>query len=424
MIEVRNLNVELGGERIIENANLTVEPGEIVVLSGPNGGGKTTLLRTILGVIPNYIPGKVYGEVSIDGVDPRRDPEKIKRIVQGTQQDPVAQVVGPTVLAEAALTPSLWGMGRRDVLERAYHSMRLLGIHHLAGRPVHRLSSGELMKTALAGVLSVKPRYLLLDEPSSHLDTSSSKILSHLITELRKQGLGLLIASHDKNIHELADQCYTVNRRISDGCAEGPHLPKKHTVKQRNNGIVVEVRNLWVRYPGSDDWALKDVSLRVHEGEMIALLGPNGSGKTTLLLTLAKVLGPGKGQVTVKQDPALLPPDPLLLFSRGTLRDEAERMRLEPPAWAKPVLDKPLLRASGGEQRLAALALIVMSGKRLLLLDEPTIGLDPWNRRRITETILELNDIGYTIIFATHDAGLAMLADRVYEFMDGRVKEA
>lgn len=424
MIEVRNLNVELGGERIIENANLTVEPGEIVVLSGPNGGGKTTLLRTILGVIPNYIPGKVYGEVSIDGIDPRRDPEKIKRIVQGTQQDPVAQVVGPTVLAEAALTPSLWGIERRDVLERAYHSMRLLGIQHLAGRPVHRLSSGELMKTALSGVLSVKPRYLLLDEPSSHLDTSSSKILSDILRELRKQGLGLLIASHDKNIHKLADQCYTVNRRISDGCAEGPPLPEKPTLKQGNNGIVVETRNLWVKYPGTNNWALKNVSLRVYEGEMIALLGPNGSGKTTLLLTLAKVLGPSKGQVTVKQDPALLPPDPLLLFSRGTLRDETEQMPLKPPAWAEPVLDKPLLRASGGEQRLAALALVVMSGKRLLLLDEPTIGLDPWNRRRITETILELNNDGYTIIFATHDSGLAGLADRVYEFIDGRVKEA
>lgn len=424
MIEVEGLRVWLDDRIVVDHASFTVEPGSIVVLSGPNGGGKTTILRVLMGIIPNYLPGRVEGRILVDGVDPLRDPRAIRRILQGTQQDPVAQVVGPTVFAEAALTPSLWGLSRGEVLQRAQRALMLLGIARLAGRPVHRLSTGELVKTALAGVLSGEPRYLLLDEPSSHLDPPSARSLQLILEELRRRGLGLLVASHDKRIHEMADKCYTVRVSLTEGCARGPPLPMKPPPAKRGGGAVVRVEGVWARYPGSSRWALRGASLEAGRGEIAALLGPNGSGKTTILLVLAGILSPSRGRVVVGEKPALLPPDPLLLFSRGTLRDEAQALGGDPPGWAEKIIDKPILKASGGEQRLAALALVALSGRRLLLLDEPTVGLDPWNRRVIAEAILSLRSEDYTIVMATHDEELAGLADKIYTVREGRVSQA
>ncbi|MCE4600497.1 MAG: ATP-binding cassette domain-containing protein [Desulfurococcales archaeon] len=425
MIKVDDLTVEYeGGVVALRNVSLEAGPGEITVLSGPNGGGKSTLLRVISGVIPHYIKARVEGRVRVDSVDPLRDPHGLKRILQATQQDPTAQVVGPTVYSEAALTPSLWGLPPGEVRERALEALETHGILHLRERPVHRLSSGELMRTALAGVTSVKPRYLLLDEPTSHLDEKGVDSFLESITRLREEGMGIVIASHNPRIHRIADKCYTIKVELREGCIEGPPLPERKRVPQgvTRGEPVITLESVSASYPGAEEPALRDASLRIHRGEMVSLVGPNGSGKTTLLYTIAGILKPSRGTVRVAEKPALLPPDPLLVFSRGTLRDELKALNTEwVPDWASGLVDKPLLRMSGGELKLASLALVAASGRRLLLLDEPTEGLDPWNRARLAEALMDLAEKGYTVVYATHDRGLAGLADRVFRVSGGVV---
>ncbi len=403
------------GYTALIDAFLTSNEGEVTVLAGPNGGGKTTLLRVLLGIIPHYIKASVKGKVEVDGIDPVRDPQGLRRIIQGTQQDPYAQVVGPTPFLEAGLAPSLWGMPRSEAVERARRALELVGLEGLKNKPVTRLSTGQLVRVGLAGVFSIEPRYLLLDEPTSHLDSEASTRVRSIVLKLKGKGVGLIIATHDTSMWSIADKCYTINRGVREGC---PSPPRKtiHRDKNPEGPLILRLEDIWASYPGGEP-VLKGVSLEASRGEMIAITGPNGSGKTTLLLVIAGILSPVKGSIRRKEKPVILPPDPLLLFSRGTLRDELAGR--DPPTWAKSILDKPLLRASLGEIRLAALALIASSKKQLLLIDEPTVGLDPWNKWSIIEALVDLSEEGYTIIYATHDEDLSQIADRRYRLRDG-----
>ncbi len=424
MIRVEGLRVTFpDGYTALEDATLTVEPGEIVVLAGPNGGGKTTLLRAIAGIIPNYIKASVEGRVEVDGVDPRRDPQSVHQLLGVTQQDPVAQVAGPTPLLEAGLALALRGTPRQVLLERARRALSLVGLEGLEHRPVTRLSTGQLVRTGLAGVLSGGPQYLLLDEPTGHLDSRGSSAIVRILQELRRRGKGVVVASHDPRVWALADRCYTVKRSLTEGCPSLPTLPEKSPETMNGGRVVLELMDVWASYPGEPP-VLRGVSLEARSGELTAIMGSNGAGKTTLLLVASGILKPSRGRITVREKPALLPADPLLLFSRGTLREELEERSGRVPKWALSVADKPLLKASGGELRLAALALIVGSGRRLLLVDEPTVGLDPWNRRSIAEVLLGLAGEGYAVVYTTHDAELASLADRVYVVEGGVARRA
>ncbi|MEB3846437.1 MAG: AAA family ATPase, partial [Desulfurococcales archaeon] len=274
----------------------------------------------------------------------------------------------------------------------------------------------------LAGVLSGDPQYLLLDEPTGHLDSQGSRVLADILRELRARGKGVVVASHDSRIWALADKCYTVNRSLAEGCPGLPSLPERPP-GSINGGVVLELRDVWASYPGGPP-VLRGVSLEARGGELTAITGPNGAGKTTVLLVASGILKPSRGRITLREKPALLPADPLLLFSRGTLREELKEQGRRVPQWALGVADKPLLRASGGELRLAALALVAGSGRRLLLVDEPTVGLDPWNRRSIAEVLLGLAGEGYAVVYTTHDDELASLANRVYVVEGGVARRA
>ncbi len=417
MIRVSGLTVIYqDGYRAIEDVELSVEPSSIVVLAGPNGGGKSTLLRVIAGIIPHFIPARVTGEVSVDGVNPLADPRPVWRILQATQQDPKAQVAGPTVYSEAALTLSLWGVPQQFLRRMALEALDSVGMLAHRDRPVHSLSMGELSRTALAGVLAPSPRYLLFDEPTSHLDPPAAKALGEILELLAARGHGLLIASHDPRVWSLATECYTLHARIRPGCPSLPSTPKALSPAAGEKAL--EIRGAWARYPGQEGWALRGASLEARQGELVALLGPNGGGKTTLLLVAAGIIRPRRGTVWMRHEPGLLPPDPLLLFSKATLAEEASGPL---PAWANGLAGRPVLRLSGGELRLAAIALLLSRGRRLLLLDEPTTSLDPWNRKRVLETLQDLARQGYAIVYSTHDPVAADAASTVYRVEEGRV---
>ncbi len=352
------------------------------------------------------------------GVDPARDPAGVASHVQLALQDPRVQVLGSTVLHEASLTLLLRGVPAGEALERASMALDAVGLKGLEDRATHRLSTGQLARTALAGTLAPEPTHLLLDEPTSHLDPHAAELLLEILENLARRGRGILAASHDPRLWRRSTECYTLAKRIKPGCPREPPPPTPRRRKIGRRRVLV-LERVWARYPGSPDWVLRGVNLEARDGELVALVGPNGGGKTSILLAATGLLRPQHGRVSTHVEPVLLPPDPLLVFSRGTLRGELESLGLEPPPWALGILDKPLLRASGGERRLAAIALIVSSGRRLLLLDEPTDWLDPWWRRRIIGLLQDLASSGYTVVYATHDALAAGAADRVYRVEAG-----
>jgi len=418
MIQVENLRVVYpGGREPLKRVTLESPPSSITVVAGRNGSGKSTLLLAVRGLIPHVVEARVEGRIRVYGRDPARDPEAVSRLVQGTLQDPKVQVVGPTVLAEAALPLVVDGAPREKILERARWALETVGLAGLEERPTHRLSSGQLARTGLAGVLSPAPRHLALDEPSSHLDDEAADILLDIIKSLTRRGTGVLAASHDPRLWEAADRCYTIEAgEAREGCPRPPEPPSRPRRGSPTGGVAAMLRGAWARYPGSGDWALRGVDVEAREGELVVLYGPNGGGKTSILLALAGLLPLARGERRVSSKPGLMPADPLLVFSRGTLRGQAGSV----PSWAGHLADKPIYTLSGGERRLAALAVVVSTGRRLLLLDEPTDWLDPWWRTVIVDLLADLASRGYTVVAASHDKGLLHVADRVYRVEGGR----
>ncbi len=425
MIEARRLTVTYpDGTRAVDGVDFAAPPGRLVVVAGPNGGGKTSLLLALSGLAPHVVEARVEGEVRVYGVDPRVEPWKAWRLVQATVQDPRAQVLAPTVLLEAALSLFLRGAPPQEALQAARRALEEAHAAHLADRPTHRLSMGELSRVALAGAISPRPRHLLLDEPTSHLDPEAAEAVTGLLRGLAVRGAGVVAASHDPRLWEAADECVTLDRgRVREGCPRAPAAPRPAPPRRPQGRVSLRLMGVWARYPGAREPALRGVDLEAREGEMVALVGPNGGGKTSILYAAAGLLPPEKGSVWRLHTPALLPPDPLLVFSRGRLRDELERLASpRVPGWAQGLLDKPLLRASGGERRLAAIALLAASGRRLLLLDEPTDWLDPWNKQAVLEALRSLAGQGYTILYSTHDPAAAQAADRAYRVEEGRAE--
>ncbi|MEB3774563.1 MAG: ABC transporter ATP-binding protein [Desulfurococcales archaeon] len=236
-----------------------------------------------------------------------------------------------------------------------------------------------------------------------------------VIEILKRKGIGLLIATHDSRIASISDRSYIVRKTIR----KGVYVYKPSVTRGERRPGVVSLRAIGVdvAYPGSDP-ILRDVNVEARSGELVALIGPNGCGKTTLLRLLSGIMKPLKGRVVARGRRAYLPSNPLLVFSRPTLRDEVDA----PPSLpVEDLLDRPIMSLSSGETQLAALAVIVSSGARILLLDEPTHALDPLNKDIVLNTLSNLADDGYTIIAASHDKLLASIADTVYRVECGGV---
>ncbi len=418
-VELRGVTVTYpdSAEPAVRNIDLTLMPGELIVLTGPNGGGKSTLLGLISGYIPTVKRARVEGEVRVCGRNPAL--QSVADCVQQMQQDPKLQVIGPTVFLEAAATPLLMGLPRSEVEKRAWTALRKLGIEDLHYRSTHTLSGGELQKTGFAGVYSASPTFLVLDEPTSYLDRPSRRLLLEILKVLKREGVGIIIAEHEPSILELADKIYIINGTIEEGVFRGstPQLWKRRPKRHSTGDIVLEVENLTIKYPGSRKPAVLSANIRAERGNIIALVGPNGGGKSTLLNAIAGIIEPTNGRIVLKEKPVLLPQDPLLLFSKPTLREEASSPL---PEWASEIADRPILTLSYGQLRLASLALVISSGRALLLLDEPTSGLDPDNSSLIWRILAGLADEGRTIIVATHDERAELYADRVY-YVEGSV---
>lgn len=238
------------GTLALDSVSLEAGGGEIVVVAGPNGGGKTTLLELIAGLIPHVVEAWVEGSVRVYGVDPTRDPAGAAFHVQLALQDPRAQVLGSTVIHEASLTLLLRGRPQGEALEKARRALAAVGLEGLEDRPTHRLSTGQLARAALAGTLAPEPSHLLLDEPTSHLDPQAAESLLSILRGLAREGHGILAASHDPRLWAIADECYTLARRIRPGCPREPPAPSR---RSRGGGgrRVLALEGVWARYPGS-----------------------------------------------------------------------------------------------------------------------------------------------------------------------------
>jgi energy-coupling factor transport system ATP-binding protein len=442
----------------LRDVSLTVEPGELVLLAGGSGSGKSTLLRAAAGLVPHFHGGTFAGHVRTGGLDTREHgPAELAAVAGTLFQDPETQVVMGTVRAELAFPLENLGWAAPAVARGVEEAALALGVAGLLDRPTHELSGGELQRVALAAALAGRPRLLLLDEPTSQLDPVAGDELLGVLRRLNEEwGTAILLAEHrlerclpaadrivelraGRLIADEAPRTWLAGTRatpaarmfalagletvplsvkearrepeIAEVAARGnePQAPHRAAFARRRErrAAALAVEDVWLELREGPA-VLRGVTLHADEGEAIALMGRNGAGKSTLLKAIAGVLAPTRGRIRAPATALLTqhPGDHLLRDTIGAHLPDSELAARHPRD------------VSGGERQRSALELILRAPANVLLLDEPTRGMDPARRDALVARLREREGV---VIVATHDAEFAAaFATRVILLGDGR----
>ena len=423
----------------LDGVTLDLDPG-LTLVAGPSGGGKSTLLRVLNGLVPHFHGGRIKGHATVAALDVVATPTReLARRVGFVFQDPELQAVYDTVEREVAFGLENLATPRQDIRRRVEEALDEVGMSALRHRRLKTLSGGERQRVALASVLAMRPHTVVLDEPTSQLDGDGASRLLAAVRSIAAAGRTVVIAEHRVDrLLPFAGAVLTVEQGRVHRHAS-PAQPV-HATAQSHRGGAAGDEAWWleaVTAGHAGQAVLNDVDLAGRGGEVVVLVGPNGGGKTTLLRTIAGTLAPLAG--TVERRPgriAYLPQNPTALLHRPSVRAEVQ-LTLD---WAKeagdprqvldllglaPVAGRYPRDLSSGERQRAALAAVLAGRPSLVLLDEPTRGMDLRARTALINLVVELRDRGAAVVLATHDTELRqVLADRVVEVCAGRVKEA
>lgn len=431
-----------GAAPVLDRASLVVPDGAFALLTGATGSGKSTLLRLAK---PEIAPaGDLAGQVLAFGRDVRGlTPAESAATVGYVFQSPDNQIVCDTVWHEMAFGLENLGVPEAQMRRRVAETCDFFGMGPWFRARTSELSGGQRQTLALAATLAMRPRLLLLDEPTSMLDPIAEKaFLGLLFRANRELGITVVVATHAPQVMaEYATCAFAVGEgrvhEVGLGELAKPRplaaLPAREAPA---SAAAVDVHEAWLRYDRDDDWVLRGLDLRLVRGEVRALVGGNGSGKSTLLSLIAGVAKPQKGRVknVLAGSQALLPQFPKAVLACETVRDElAEWSRGAGYGTAEvdaalaalglaDAADRHPYDLSGGQQQMLALKKLLLCRPRLLLLDEPTKGLDDAARAWVVRAVGEARDAGATVLLATHDmAFVRAVADRVSLLFDGDI---
>lgn len=465
------------GPPALIDVDLAVAAGSVALVIGSSGSGKSTLLRTVNGLVPHTSGGRFRGEVLTFGRSTRdHRPRDLADVVGFVHQDPEAQFVVDHVEADIAFALESLGADATTMRRRVEEVLDALGIAHLRDRSPGTLSGGERQRCAVAGALAAAPSVLVLDEPTSQLDPQGADDVLAAVVRLNTDlGTTVVLAEHrleraappaDVAVVVDGGRVHTVGSPAEvvagyEGAPAVAHLgrllgwaPPPLTVREARamarrqppvlgspvsesrgaaGAVLAAAVEIAVELGGRR--VLRDVSLTVREGEVIALLGRNGSGKTTLLRALGGLAPVAAGEVVRDATVAYIPQDPnSLLLSPTVEREVAETLRLlgRPDRGAvsqwltrlglSSVAGRHPRSLSAGERQRVAIAAVAVGGPRVLLLDEPTRGIDARSRDALEIALREHAAEAGAAILATHDVELAArCANTVVVLGDGDV---
>jgi energy-coupling factor transport system ATP-binding protein len=420
---VRRLSFAYPGDHeALREVSLELEPGEVVALLGPSGGGKSTLLRALAGLVPHFHGGRFSGSVEVAGMDTRRvRPADLAGTVATLFQDPEDQVVFTRVRAEVAFGLENLGTPPAQILSRVSEALAAVGAAQLAERPVAELSGGELQRVCLASVLALEPRLLLLDEPTSQLDPEGAAIAIELA---RESGATVVVSEQrPERVLEACDRVLFVeDGRIRDGEPPAAWLPREAVLPAAEPTGPVVCRLDAVSFAYDSLPVVERASMRLGRGEIVALVGPNGSGKTTLAKLAAGLLEPQAGSVEREGRACYLSQDPGRYLIKERADDEVALAVHGDLDRAHATLAQIGLAGfenrhprdlSSGERERLALAAVLVAEPDLLILDEPTRGVDPPRKDELA-ALLRAQAPGRATLVVTNDHVFAAeVADRV-----------
>ena len=466
-IEARGWGWRHAGRRAwaIRGLDLRIRPGERVLLLGASGAGKSTLLAALAGLLDTSGGGESEGELRVDG----RPPHDARDSTGIVFQDPETQLVMARAGDDVAFGLENHCVPTEAIWPRVHRALAQVHFPYPEDRPTAALSGGEKQRLAIAGGLALRPRLLLLDEPTANLDPVGAELVRETLADLSAMTL-VLVEHRVAQSLPLVDRVVVIEAGagvVADGAPQEvfarygarlaelgvwvPGPPPAALARRTAFGAdLARADDIAFRYPGAETWALAGVDLVVRAGEALAVTGPNGSGKSTLALLVAGLLRPARGRVALEDaEPWSLPArrlvervgtvfqDPEHQFVTGRVDEELmvgplragryapdarriamdllERLHLTHLAAANP------FTLSGGEQRRLSVATALATAPPLLVLDEPTFGQDRRTYAELVALLAAHCDGGGAALFATHDEDLVTsLADRTLRLAGGR----
>ena len=470
MISIHNLSVQYGTVRALKDVSINIQEKESIVITGPSGCGKSTLALALCGLIPRSIPAQLEGQIEIDGMDPLTlSTPEIAQHVGIVFQRPATQLFHLRIDQEVAFGSRNLGLSEDEVKERTEWALNATGIQKLRDCRPDEISGGQKQCVAIASVLAMRPRILILDEPTSSLDIPNSHLVMETLRTLQQQqALTIILIEHRlAEVIQIASRVIVMDHGtvFADGNPEniftekevfrqfGIRRPALQTSLAWEDLVIPTDTPQTVESPlltlegvsaGYHRQAvIRDINLQVFPSDFVALVGDNGVGKSTLGLVAAGLLKPLAGRVRFDHgkrprpglDVSMLfqnPEDQLLCDS---VEDEVafapHNFGQSDPALIERILqetDLTVLRErrpnllSVGQQQRTTLAACLSIFPRLMILDEPTLGQDWGHLQRMMTYLTDLNRQGIAILLISHDYKLIhRFAKRLVIMKDGRI---
>lgn len=538
IIEVKDVTFAYSGAQrhALERVSLAVAEGEFVGVIGPSGAGKSTLAGVISGAVPHHFSGELYGACLVDGKDTCEVTlTDVSRLVGSVLQDIDAQFVASNVRDELLFGLENFGVTHDEIPARMQQALETVGIEDLRDREIATLSGGQKQKVAIAAILALRPRVLVLDEPTAALDPASSTLVFETLCEVNRSagitvvvieqkvallseycsrvvvlGQGKLVFddtprkvfSHGERLREIGvdsprvarvsnslaamglcepgepaltvDEAAALVARIASAGVRGVDVegPRSSVVSYapshaaaRDSSIdedsvvvapsparadepIVRFRGVGYSYPGGGA-SVRALDFEVFPGEIVGIVGQNGAGKTTLTKLLNGLLKPAEGNVVVAglntrevptsriarhvstlfQNPdrqickdTVLDEVAFGLLLRGVSSNEASaRAKATCERFGLP-LDEAPFSLSRGQRQMVALASVVVGEPQIIVLDEPTCGLDYRECMTVMETVRDMAAAGSAVVMVCHDMEVVSdFADRLVVMANGEI---
>lgn len=444
-IEFKNLYFRYNSESkiLLRNLNIQLDYGSFVLITGDSGIGKSTIMNLINGTIPNYIHGDIAGDILINGVsNKKKSISEISKEVGSVLQNADMQIIHEIVEDEIAFGCENLCMNKDDITKLVDKYTDLLSLDKKY--ETKKLSGGQKQRLITASTLSMGQHIIMLDEPLANLDNKASIVILNILKRLVKEEnyLVILVEHRIDRLKDYADLIYvleneTLQLKTYQDIASNSNEEIEYGINNNiNENVLISLENVSVKF--KNKLVLDNISFDIFEGERLLILGENGIGKTTLSKIISRLIKPNVGKVCSNiskrhwfKNVGYIFQNPDYQLFMPTVKKELEYACKDKELLEysikylkiEDILDHhPYSLSEGQKRKIAALSIILMAPK-LLILDEPTVGLDNESLIKLLDIINILNEkYGTAVISITHDKRCAKaLSDRVIWLQDKRI---